>query len=130
MADARSLSGHVCVVTGASRGAGRGIAVGLGARRATVYVTGRSDDLDATVSLVRAEGGSCTGVRCDHTVDKDVDALFARVRDEHGRLVLLMNNARGGYEQRDDAASFFDAPFWEQPRWRWEGGSPQACGQA
>jgi NAD(P)-dependent dehydrogenase (short-subunit alcohol dehydrogenase family) len=112
---------HVCVVTGASRGAGRGIAIELGGTGATVYVTGRSGGLDETAARVRDEGGACVAVRCDHTVDEEVAALFAQVRDEQGRLDVLVNNAWGGYEQRDGSAPFFDAPFWEQPLWRWEG---------
>jgi NAD(P)-dependent dehydrogenase (short-subunit alcohol dehydrogenase family) len=121
MSDERDLDGLVCVVTGASRGAGRGIAVELAAGGATVYVTGRSVDAADTVALARAEGGVCVPVRCDHTVDEDVAAVFARVRQEQGRLDVLVNNAWGGYEQREESAPFFDAPFWEQPLWRWDG---------
>jgi NAD(P)-dependent dehydrogenase (short-subunit alcohol dehydrogenase family) len=125
------LPGMVCVVTGASRGAGRGIAIELGAGGATVYVTGRrpgstgndrQGSLEETVALVGESGGTAVAVRCDHTVDEDVAGLFQQVRDEQGRLDLLVNNAWGGYERRgDDPAPFFDAPFWEQPLWRWEG---------
>jgi NAD(P)-dependent dehydrogenase (short-subunit alcohol dehydrogenase family) len=125
------LHGMVCVVTGASRGAGRGIAIELGAGGATVYVTGRrpgstgndrQGSLEETVGLVGESGGTAVAVRCDHTVDEDVAGLFQQVREEQGRLDLLVNNAWGGYEQRgDDPAPFFDAPFWEQPLWRWDG---------
>jgi NAD(P)-dependent dehydrogenase (short-subunit alcohol dehydrogenase family) len=122
------LSGTVAVVTGASRGVGRGIAVELGAAGATVYVTGRSVAEDATEGLpgtitetaeaVSERGGRGIAVQCDHTVDGDVERLFERLRDEHGRLDLLVNNAWGGYEGHDDT---FDAPFWEQPLERWHG---------
>jgi NAD(P)-dependent dehydrogenase (short-subunit alcohol dehydrogenase family) len=116
------LDGVVCVVTGASRGAGRGIAHELATRGASVFITGRNaGSLDETVTLIRTDGGACVPVRCDHTVDDDADALFARVRRDHGRLDVLVNNAWGGYEQRGESAPFFDAPFWEQPLWRWEG---------
>jgi NAD(P)-dependent dehydrogenase (short-subunit alcohol dehydrogenase family) len=122
MSAPRHLDGPVCVVTGASRGAGRGIAGELGAAGATVYVTGRdASALAESAALVDAAGGAGVPVQCDHTVDDNVAALFDRVRGDHGRLDVLVNNAWGGYEQRDGAAPFFDAPFWEQPLWRWDG---------
>jgi NAD(P)-dependent dehydrogenase (short-subunit alcohol dehydrogenase family) len=116
------LKGKVAVITGASRGAGRGIALVLGESGATVYVTGRTlrgqpapdnlpGSIDDTAAEVTARGGTGIAVRCDHTVDTDVETLFARVRREQGRLDLLVNNAWGGYE--DDRPSF--GPFWEQP---------------
>jgi NAD(P)-dependent dehydrogenase (short-subunit alcohol dehydrogenase family) len=127
-----SLDGIVAVVTGASRGAGRGIAAVLGERGATVYVTGRSTrggpsapgrsgSIEETAEEVIRRGGTAVAVRCDHTVDAEIAELFEQVRREHGRLDLLVNNAWGGYEQRGDSAStFFGTPFWEQPLWRWE----------
>jgi NAD(P)-dependent dehydrogenase (short-subunit alcohol dehydrogenase family) len=92
----------VAVVTGASRGAGKGIAVALGAAGATVYVTGRSRrDADSphggtiaqTAALVDAAGGRGIPVAVDHGDDEAVAALFAQVDDEHGRLDILVNNA-------------------------------------
>ncbi len=127
------LRGVVSVVTGASRGAGRGIALVLGEAGATVYVSGRSvrtrspvrgarGTIDDTAELVDAGGGVGVAVRCDHTVDEQVARLFARVEREHGHLDLLVNNVWGGYERHGDTeVPFFDAPFWEQPLWRWEG---------
>ena len=90
-----SLKGKIAIVTGSSRGAGRGIALALGDVGATVYVTGRSvrgkattenlpGTIDETAEGVTARGGEGIAVRCDHTVDADVDALFARVQQEHG----------------------------------------------
>jgi len=122
------LRGMIAVVTGASRGAGRGIALVLGEAGATVYVTGRSvaggrtvDDLpgtiDDTAAEVDARGGVGIPVRTDHTADAEVAALFTRVQREQGRLDLLVNNAWGGYEGDDDS---FERPFWEQPLWRWD----------
>ncbi len=127
----RSLSDRVTVVTGASRGVGRAIAAVLGERGATVYVTGRSSGAASTdaeiggtieeaAKLVESRGGRGIAVHCDHKRDADVEALFARVREEQGRLNVLVNNVWGGYEGHD-LATFTD-PFWEQPlSKRWEG---------
>jgi len=123
------LRGTVAVVTGASRGAGRAIAAVLGETGATVYVTGRSvrgaatteglpGTIEETAEEVTRRRGVGVAVRCDHTVDADVESLVARVRREQRHLDLLVNNAWGGYEAYDPAA--FSAPFWVQPRTRWE----------
>jgi NAD(P)-dependent dehydrogenase (short-subunit alcohol dehydrogenase family) len=117
-----NLEGRVAVVTGASRGAGRAIAAVLGERGATVYVSARSvEGTEETAAIVDRRGGAGIPVRCDHTVEEEVERLFERVRREHGRLDLLVNNAWGGYERVDgEDVAFFDATFWEQPLWRWE----------
>jgi NAD(P)-dependent dehydrogenase (short-subunit alcohol dehydrogenase family) len=126
---APDLGGTTALVTGASRGVGRGIALALGQAGATVWVTGRSsraghatEDLPGTVEdtaeQVTAAGGTGVAATCDHTDDAQVDALFGRIRAESGRLDLLVNNAWAGYERSHDVR--FDAPFWEQPRWRWD----------
>jgi NAD(P)-dependent dehydrogenase (short-subunit alcohol dehydrogenase family) len=117
----------VAVVTGASRGAGRGIAMVLGQAGEVVYVTGRTtrespssanrpETIEETAELVTAAGGQGIPVRCDHTDDAQVEALFRRVEADHGRLDILVNNAWGGYEDMTG----FGAPFWDQPLWRWE----------
>jgi len=139
MAAEGSLAGQVAVVTGASRGAGRGIAIELGVAGATVYVTGRSTraepastyarilelsqltrmpgNIEDTAEEVTREGGRGIPVRCDHTDAADVERLFSRVQQEEGRLDLLVNNAWGGHEA---FTGVFDAPFWEQPLEQWE----------
>ena len=124
-----TLRKRVAVVTGASRGVGKGIALALGEAGATVYVTGRSDSGGTTEGLagtvgdtadaVTHRGGQGVPVRCDHTADAEVDALFTRVKQEQGRLDLLVNNVWGGYEKSD--WSRFAAPFWEQPMRHWSG---------
>lgn len=101
-----SLAGHVAVVAGATRGAGRGIARALGEAGATVYCTGRSvsgrpspynrpETIDETAQLVTAAGGTAIAVRVDHAVEAEVAALFARVARDHGRLDVLVNSIAG-----------------------------------
>jgi NAD(P)-dependent dehydrogenase (short-subunit alcohol dehydrogenase family) len=111
------LDDRVAVVTGASRGVGKGIALALGDAGATVYVTGRST-VDEAAAEVTARGGRGIAARTDHTDDAQVESLFARVRAESGRLDLVVANAWGGYENHDYRT--FGAPFWEQPLSRWE----------
>lgn len=115
-----TLAGKVAVVAGATRGAGRAIAVELGAAGATVYVTGRSvrgnpatagrpETIEETAELVSARGGRGIAVRVDHTVEGEVAALFERVaREQGGRLDILVNDVWGG-----DELSEWGKPFWE-----------------
>ena len=125
------LNDVVALVTGASRGAGRGIALELGAAGATVYVTGRSvrsgrttDDVPGTIDESAQEvtdrGGRGIAVRCDHTVDSEVESIFSRIRADHGRLDLLVNNVWGGYENAE-CRPLALVPFWEQPLHQWDG---------
>ncbi len=110
---------RVVVVTGASRGAGKGIARALGATGATVYVTGRTrkegdaplpGTVFATADEVTAAGGTGVAVVCDHADDKQVEALFEQVRAEHGRLDILVNNATSIPDGMTT-----EGPFWEKP---------------
>ncbi|MDO0977191.1 SDR family NAD(P)-dependent oxidoreductase [Mycolicibacterium frederiksbergense] len=103
-------SGRVAVVTGASRGAGRGIAAALGAHGWRVYVTGRSIADSGTADLVGAAGGVGVAVPVDHADDDAVAQLFARVRDENDGLDLLVNNAAVIHDELTGAK-----PFWEKP---------------
>ena len=115
----RPLRDRVALVAGATRGAGRGIARMLGAAGATVYCTGRSvrghpatpgrpETLEETAGLVTAEGGRGIAVRTDHTIEAQVERLFARVRAEAGRLDVLVNDIWGG-----DALTEWGRPFWK-----------------
>src|SRR6476661_6909845 len=100
------LAGRVAVVAGATRGAGRGIARGLGEAGAIVYCTGRSvrgqpspykrpETIDDTAEMITAAGGTAIAVRVDHTVEGEVEALCARIDREHGRLDVLVNSIAG-----------------------------------
>jgi len=100
----------VAVVTGASRGAGRGIAQALGAAGWRVYLTGRSDGLQVSAREVTAAGGEGIAVQTDHADDAAVAQLFARVSDDNGRLDLLVNNAAAISDALTNPA-----PFWEKP---------------
>ncbi|MHB8464038.1 MAG: SDR family NAD(P)-dependent oxidoreductase [Acidimicrobiales bacterium] len=120
----RNLKGQIAVVTGASRGIGRGIAWELGAAGATVYVTGRSMDaadnpvggtVSETANEVTEAGGIGIAVRCDHTDDAQVEALFERVRSEQGRLDILVNNASSSQK----FAEWMVQPVWEQGARAW-----------
>ena len=108
-----TLNGACALVTGASRGVGRGIAQGLYRAGATVYASGRSiETADLDDAIVR--------VTCDHSDDRSVDRLFERIVTEQGRLDVLVNNAWGGYENMvEDGRFTWSAPFWDQPLWRW-----------
>jgi len=121
------LKGKVVLVTGASRGGGKGIALVLGEQGATVYVTGRSvrgepttlgrpGTIEDTAEELTARGGTGIAVRCDHTDDAQVVALFDRIRRERGRLDLLVNNAWSGYE----IMPWGDLPFWEIEWRHWD----------
>ncbi len=103
---ARPLTGHVAVVAGATRGAGRGVARALGEAGAIVYCTGRSvrdnpspygrpETIDETAAIIEEEGGTAVAVRVDHTVESEVESLFARIDREHGRLDVLVNSIAG-----------------------------------
>jgi dehydrogenase/reductase SDR family protein 1 len=118
------LKGKVAVVTGASRGVGKGVAEGLGEAGATVYITGRSQSTDAapahrtiqaTAARVNELGGTGIAVRVDHDNDDEVRALFEQVAAEQGRLDVLVNNV---YKIPDPPA--WGGGFWEHPLSVWD----------
>lgn len=127
----KDLKGKVVIVTGGSRGVGKGIALGLAEAGATIYVTGRTtNDINLpdflkgttiynTVEEVNTLGGLGIAYKCDHSKDEEVKKLFDTVLEKEGRLDILVNNAwaggahiMGGY--------FFNTPFWEQPISLWD----------
>jgi dehydrogenase/reductase SDR family member 1 len=126
------LNGKVAVVTGGSRGVGKGIALGLGEAGATVYVTGRTakEKTDAgklggtvvsTAEAVTAIGGKGIAIRCDHSDDAQTEAAFKQIKEESKKIDILVNNAWAGYENMREGSRFtYFKPFWEQPFWRWD----------
>jgi len=103
----------VALVTGASRGVGRGVAIGLAAEDFTVYATGRSiHSSDLPSSVVR--------IQCDHCLDTDTARVFRRIADAGEGLDILVNSAWGGYERMVEDGQFtWGLPFWQQPSHRW-----------
>jgi len=87
------LSGKVAIVTGASRGIGRAVAVTLAARGAHVMAAARGDHADATVAAIQSAGGRAVAVSVDVTDSASVDAMIGRTLEQHGRVDILVNNA-------------------------------------
>jgi NAD(P)-dependent dehydrogenase (short-subunit alcohol dehydrogenase family) len=99
-----NLAGRVAVITGASQGVGRGIALALGDAGATVYFTGRNREaLEAVSAQVAGRGGQPRAMICDHADDAQVTKLFERVSEEERGIDLLVNNVWGGYEAHPTA---------------------------
>ncbi|MDQ1551919.1 MAG: hypothetical protein QOD50_1341 [Actinomycetota bacterium] len=124
------LSKRVALVMGASRGVGRGIAIGLGEAGATVYVVGRTVEegssastlpgtVHSTAGAVTAAGGLGIAVPADASRDEEVAAVIDRIEAEQGRLDILVNAAWGGYERFTNGGLVF-GPFWEQPLSLWD----------
>ncbi|PFG03549.1 NAD(P)-dependent dehydrogenase (short-subunit alcohol dehydrogenase family) [Bacillus sp. es.034] len=121
----KSLAGKIALVTGGSRGAGRAIAIELGKAGATVYVTGRSTKgnatqnfpgtIDDTAAQIDEAGGTGIAVRCDHTVDAETKAVIRQIRDEQGKLDILINNVWGAHDIGVNPGT-----FWEQSLENWD----------
>lgn len=124
------LAGKIAVVTGASRGVGKGVALALGEAGATVYITGRTmksgdqtvpveGSLTATAREVSRLGGKGIPCRCDHRKDDQVKAVFKRIEDEQGHIDILVNNVWSGYENAHRDV-YYSGPFWEHPIEQWD----------
>lgn len=117
----------VAVVTGASRGAGRGIAIALGGHGCTVYVTGRSQKagdaplpgtISETADAVTKAGGEGIPVRVDHGNDAEIEALFAQVKQQQGRLDILVNNAFAAHDEMTTGGVFWEKPLALVDMWK------------
>jgi dehydrogenase/reductase SDR family protein 1 len=108
------LAGKVALVTGGSRGMGKGAALGLAEVGATVYLTARNArELEATArEVTRSGAGKGIAMQCDHRADSDVRAVFRRIEAEQGRLDVLVNNVFPGLPPHD--------VFWELPVSQWD----------
>ncbi len=116
----QSLLGKVAVVTGSSRGIGRGIAIGLGEKGATVYITGRSTGtgpltIDTTAELVNKAGGIGIPIETDLGDDRQIEALFNEIRKSHGGLDIHVNNAF-----KIPNPPVWGGKFWEHPIGIWD----------
>jgi NAD(P)-dependent dehydrogenase (short-subunit alcohol dehydrogenase family) len=127
----RKLENKIALVTGASRGIGKGIAFTLAKDGAIVYITGRSERENETSTLpgtinqtekeINSAGGKCIAIRCDHSIDEDVVNVFDTIYSEYGKLDILVNSAWGGYEYFSDGTEFWkEKGFWESPISRWD----------
>jgi len=115
-----ALTGKIAVVTGASRGIGKGIALALGEQGCTVYVTGRSTGpgertIDTTARQVTEAGGEGRAIQCDHGVDADIEALFKQIASEVDHIDILVNNV---YKIPDPPA--WGGGFWDHPISIWD----------
>ncbi len=130
-----SLQGKDALVTGASRGAGKGIALELALAGCKVYITGRSRrgrsvtqysdlTLDDTKKEIEREGGECEILECDHSQESEIRSVFKTIAQKESNLDILVNNVWAGYTdknfQLDIETDNFTAKFWEQPLYRWD----------
>lgn len=125
------LSERIALVTGASRGVGRGVARALGAAGATVYVTGRTSvshraevplpgTIESTAALVSSAGGRGIPLRCDHRDDDQVRSAVDTILAARSRIDILVNNAWAGYQPLQRAEHDFEQPFWTLPLSHWD----------
>ncbi len=123
--DNKPLVGQIVLVTGATRGIGRGIAVQMGEAGATVYITGRTltskdgmGSLEDTANEIKKRGGHCIPVQVDHEDDKQISDLFQKIKTEqNGRLDILVNNAYKAVNQIFESSSL---KFWQAEPQLWD----------
>jgi NAD(P)-dependent dehydrogenase (short-subunit alcohol dehydrogenase family) len=128
----KTLSNQVALVTGASRGIGKGIALSLAEAGAKVYITGRttkegesasklSGNIYQTAKEIADIGGECVAIQCDHLDDTQVESVFDKLSRAEKKLNILVNNVWGGYEYFTDGTEFWnEKEFWTQPNSRWD----------
>ena len=128
----KELENKIVLVTGASRGIGKGIAIALAKNGAIVYITGRTESnnhkttklsgsIYETEKSIISLGGKCKAIRCDHTKDREVIGVFNQIIKTHNRIDILVNSVWGGYEYFNDGTEFWlEEGFWESPVSRWD----------
>ena len=110
-----TLDGRVAIVTGGSKGIGRGVAIALAAAGAKVFATGRTADSASTPHI------GIAAIRCDHRNDEEVDSAFQKILGESPSIDILVNAVWGGYDNMVEGGEFtWPKPFWSQPLWRWD----------
>lgn len=126
------LDNKIALVTGASRGIGKGIAISLAKSGATIYITGRTEneknnttELSGTIyeteKQIIANGGRCKAICCDHTNDQEVVKVFKHIFETHNKIDILVNSVWGGYEYFNDGTEFWlEDGFWDSPISRWD----------
>lgn len=128
----RDSERKIALVTGGTRGIGKGIVIGLAKAGAIVYFTGRTEQemtgavqlsgsLSATEMAAEMYEGTTIGLKCDHTNDEDTKNVIEHIRQKHGRLDILVNNVWGGYEYFNNGTEFWkEKEFWTKPISRWD----------
>ncbi|MCD1656089.1 SDR family NAD(P)-dependent oxidoreductase [Treponema zuelzerae] len=126
------LNGKVALVTGASRGIGKGTAIALAKEGAKVYITGRtieentsSSNLPGSIYTTEKEindnYGTCIAIQCDHTQDDQTQKVVKKIKKENDSLDILVNAVWGGYEYFTDGSTFWtEQGFWDMPFQRWD----------
>jgi NAD(P)-dependent dehydrogenase (short-subunit alcohol dehydrogenase family) len=127
-----NLKDQIVLVTGGTRGIGKGIVLALSKLGAIVYFTGRTEkeqegavllagSISSTEQEVKEAGGTAIGMKCDHTVDEQVKEVVDTIIQRHGKIDILVNNVWGGYEYYNDGTEFWkEREFWTVPLSRWD----------
>ncbi len=128
----RLLNGKVALVTGASRGIGKGTAIALAKEGVKVYITGRTTEENASSSNlpgsiyttereINDRYGTCIAIKCDHTQDEQTERVVNKIQTENSTVDILVNSVWGGYEYYTDGSTFWtEKGFWDMPFQRWD----------